>query len=77
MPIKICVDRFLFLPYCTSITTSSDNVSNSQSFQTNCFKCPYSKKYTLLNIILVNIWNHGKNLQDLLGQNDWKNVGLV
>ena len=36
-----------------------------------------SKKYTLLNIILVNIWIHGKNLQDLRGQNHCNNVGLV
>ena len=35
------------------------------------------KKYTLLNLILVNIWNLGKKLKGLHGQNHCRNVGPV
>ena len=37
-------------------------------------KCSYWKKYTLILLIkfLENIWNYGKNLQNLRGQNHAK-----
>ena len=54
-----------------------ENITCISSFQTKRFKCSYSKKYILLNLIIGKYWNHGKNLQDLPGQNDWENVGLV
>ena len=46
-------------------------------FKQNVVSAHIRKKYTILNLTLVNIWNHKKNLQDLRGQNNCKNVGLV
>ena len=82
---KIYVDGFFFLP--------SHIYRRNLYFQSVRKMCPIpnlpiigenififlnnSKKYTLLNIILVNIWIHGKNLQDLRGQNNCKIVGLL
>ena len=47
-------------------------------FSNKTFVCSYSKKNSHYWILfMVNIWNHGKNLQDLRGQNHYKNAGLV
>ena len=69
------------------ITDSSENVpkSNFPLIGGNIiifspfspFKCSYLKKCTLLNLLSVNIWNHGKNLQYFRVQNHGKNVGHV
>ena len=79
MPRKIYMLTDIAHPQKAPITPSLEHVPDTQSsihrqkyyhlFQTKRFKCPYKKKYTLLNIIL----DHGKNLQDLRGQNYCKN----
>ena len=49
---------------------SSDKASQ---MLTGIFENIHITEYYLINF-LVNIWNHGKNLQELRGQNPFKNV---
>ena len=63
------------------ITTSSENVPDSQSLayrrniiysvKTSDFSYSNTYKHYLIvsNQFFLNIWNHGKNIQDLHGQN--------
>ena len=85
---KIYVDEFLFLSLQKApISASSENVLNSNLppigenivifSKKNVFSAHIRKNRHNWIKILVNIWNLGKNLQDLLGQNHCKNVGLM
>ena len=50
-------------------------ISSDKTFQmlTGIFENIHITEYYLIKF-LVNIWNHGKNLQELRGQNPCKNV---
>ena len=53
-------------------------ISSDKTFKilTGIFENIHITEYYLIKF-LVNIWNHGKNLQELRGQNPFKNVWLV
>ena len=53
-------------------------ISSDKTFKilTGIFENIHITEYYLIKF-LVNIWNHGKNLQELRGQNPCKNVWLV
>ena len=83
---KIYVDEFVCLLFISTEGTYHLQFGKCARFPI----FPYRRKYYHLftqkvlsahirkeYMFLVNIWNHGKNLQDLRGQNHFKNVGLV
>ena len=49
---------------------------SNEIFQVLIFENMHITKSYIIKF-LVNIWNHGKNLQDLSGQNPWWNGGLL
>ena len=61
---KIYVDGFVFLLLLMIIYRFLSNIT----FQVLIFENIHIAKSYVIKI-LVNIWNHGKNLQDLSGQN--------
>ena len=63
----------LFFCHCTS-TEGTFHCQFGKCARFPIFR--FKKIYTKLNLILVNIWNHGENLQDLRGENHCKNVGI-